>query len=142
FFLTSILAVSCIAMAQRIVSGSIVDENQKPVSDATVNVKGTTRQTVTNQSGKFSIEATDQDTLIISHISYLLLQVKVTEAGHISLLSNERNLSEVVVTALGIKKEMKRIGYSVQEVKGDELVKARDQNPITGLTGKVAGLSV
>ncbi len=51
-------------------------------------------------------------------------------------------MSEVVVTALGIKKEIKRIGYSVQEVKGEDLVKARDQNPISGLTGKVAGLSV
>ncbi len=48
----------------------------------------------------------------------------------------------MVVTALGIKKEVKKIGYAVQEVKGEDLIKARDQNPITGLTGKVAGLSV
>ena len=142
FFLISLLAMSCIAMAQRIVSGSILDENQKPVSDATVMVKGTTRQTVTNQNGKFSIEATDQDTLVISHISFLLLEVKATQAENISLVRNAKNLSEVVVTALGVKKELKRIGYSVQEIKGEELVKARDQNPVTGLTGKIAGLSV
>src|SRR6202022_2054264 len=56
----------------------------------------------------------------------------------------ERNseLNEVVVTALGIRKEGKKIGYAVQEVKGEELVKARDANPVTGLIGKVAGLSV
>src|SRR4029078_6486298 len=51
-------------------------------------------------------------------------------------------LSEVVVTALGVKKELKKIGYSLQEIKGEELVKARDPNPVTGLTGKIAGLSV
>ena len=129
-------------MAQRIVSGSILDENQKPVSDVTVMVKGTTRQTLTNQNGKFSIEATDQDTLVISHISFLLLEVKATQAENISLVHNAKNLSEVVVTALGVKKEVKKIGYSVQEIKGEELVKARDQNPVTGLTGKIAGLSV
>ena len=142
FFLISLLAMSCIAMAQRIVSGSILDENQKPVSDATVMVKGTTRQTMTNQNGKFSIEAADEDVLVISHISFMALEVKVAQAANISLVSNAKSLSEVVVTALGIKKELKRIGYSVQEIKGEELVKARDQNPLTGLTGKIAGLSV
>ncbi len=141
-FLISLLAMSCIVMAQRIVSGSILDENQKPVSDVTVMVKGTTRQTLTNQNGKFSIEATDQDTLVISHISFLLLELKATQAENISLVHNAKNLSEVVVTALGVKKELKKIGYSVQEIKGEELVKARDQNPVTGLTGKIAGLSV
>src|SRR4030095_15123462 len=142
FFLISLLTMSCIAMAQRIVSGSILDENQKPVSDATVMVKGTTRQTLTNQNGKFSIEASDEDILVISHISFMPLEVKAAQAANISLVSNAKNLSEVVVTALGVKKEVKRLGYSVQEIKGEELVKARDQNPLTGLTGKIAGLSV
>lgn len=142
FFLISLLAMSCIAMAQRVVSGIIVDENQKPVSDATVMVKGTNRLTLTNQNGKFSIEAGDEDILVISHISFMALEVKGSQAATISLASNAKNLSEVVVTALGIKKEVKRIGYSVQEIKGEELVKARDQNPLTGLTGKIAGLSV
>ena len=105
FFLSSLLAMSCIVMAQRIVSGSILDETQKPVSDVTVMVKGTTRQTLTNQNGKFSIEASDQDTLVISHISFLALEVKATQAENISLVRNAKNLSEVVVTALGVKKE-------------------------------------
>ena len=141
-FLVFLLAMSCMAMAQRIVSGTIIDENKRPISEATVVVKGTTRQTVTNENGKFSIEAEDQDVLLISHISFFPLEVKASQAQTISLVSNAKNLSEVVVTALGIKKEVKRIGYSVQEVKGEELVKARDQNPVTGLTGKIAGLSV
>ena len=134
--------MSYIVMAQRIVSGNVIDENRKPVSQATVSIKGTTRETVTNEVGKFSIEANDNDILVISHISFSPLEIKASQAGTISLISNAKNLSEVVVTALGIKKEIKRIGYSVQEVKGEDLVKARDQNPISGLTGKVAGLSV
>ncbi len=129
-------------MAQRIVSGNVIDENQKPVSQATIIVKGTTRQTFTDAEGKFSIEAKDEDVLVISHISFLPLELKASQAGSITLTGNPKNLSEVVVTAFGIKKELKRIGYAVQEVKGEDLVKARDQNPITGLTGKVAGLSV
>ncbi len=129
-------------MAQRIVSGNVIDENQKPVSQATIIVKGTTRQTFTDAEGKFSIEAKDEDVLVISHISFLPLELKASQAGSITLTGNSKNLSEVVVTAFGIKKELKRIGYAVQEVKGEDLVKARDQNPITGLTGKVAGLSV
>ncbi|MBS1656365.1 MAG: TonB-dependent receptor plug domain-containing protein, partial [Bacteroidetes bacterium] len=60
----------------------------------------------------------------------------------VKLEMNSKSMNEVVVTAFGIKKEVKRIGYAVQEIKGDELTKARDQNPISGLTGKIAGLSV
>ena len=103
-FIIYLLTMSYITMAQRIVSGNVIDENQKPVSEATIIVKGTSRQTVTNESGKFSIEANDQDILVISHISFLPLEVKASQAGTISLISNAKNLSEVVVTALGIKK--------------------------------------
>lgn len=137
-----LLAMSYLSMAQRIVSGIVTDENQKPVSQATVAVKGTTKQVLTNAEGKFSIDANSDDVLVISHISFLSIEVKASESDAIILTSNSKNLSEVIVTAFGIKKEVKRIGYSVQEVKGEDLVKARDQNPITGLTGKVAGLSV
>ncbi|HEV8285169.1 MAG TPA: SusC/RagA family TonB-linked outer membrane protein [Chitinophagaceae bacterium] len=129
-------------MAQRIVSGNVVDENQKPVSQATIAIKGTSRQTLTNADGQFSIEAKDDDVLVISHISFLPLEIKAAQASLIALTSNSKNLAEVVITAFGIKKELRRIGYAVQEVKGEDLVKARDQNPITGLTGKIAGLSV
>lgn len=141
-FVISFLAMSYLGMAQRIVSGNVVDENQKPVSRVTITVKGTTKQAVTDANGKFSIDAKGDDVLVLSHISFLTLEIKAMEASNIALTSNAKNLSEVVVTALGIKKEIKRIGYSVQEVKGEELVKARDQNPVTGLTGKIAGLSV
>ena len=71
-------------MAQRIVSRSILDESQKPISDATVSVKGTNRQTLTNQNGKFSIEAKDEDILVISHISFLVLEIKASQAAKVA----------------------------------------------------------
>ena len=61
---------------------------------------------------------------------------------NVTLPTDTKTLDEVVVTALGVKKETRKIGYAVQEVNGEDLVKARDPNPISGLTGKVAGLSV
>ncbi|MBS0026504.1 SusC/RagA family TonB-linked outer membrane protein [Chitinophaga sp. 22321] len=77
--------------------------------------------------------------------TYKNFEVNTGAAGNnllMRLQEDTKALSEVVVTALGVKKEIKKIGYAVQEVKGADLVKARDANPITGLTGKVAGLSV
>src|SRR5215467_7371615 len=98
-----LITMSSIVMAQRIVSGNILDESKNPVSGATVSVKGTTRQALTNDKGQFSIEANDGDILIVSHVSFFPLEVKASQAGTISLASNSRSLSEVVVTATGIK---------------------------------------
>ena len=138
FFLT----VSLISVAQRTVIGKVKDENNQPLSGATVAVKGTTIATTTNEDGIFKLSASDNDVLQISYVDYIGQEVQADKAGEIILQADKKNLNEVVVTAFGIKKEVKRIGYAVQEVKGEDLVKARDPNPITGLTGKVAGLSV
>ncbi|HEY2721091.1 MAG TPA: carboxypeptidase-like regulatory domain-containing protein, partial [Chitinophagaceae bacterium] len=142
FFLISLLAMSCIAMAQRIVSGSIIDENQKPVSGATVMVKGTNKQTVSNENGRFSIDATDQDMLVITHVSFLPLEIKATQASNISLTSTARNLSEVVVTATGIRKEAKRLGYAIQTIDASTLTQAREADPVNSLKGNSAGLEI
>ena len=142
FLIAFFLTMSYIVMAQRIVSGKIMDENQKPVTDATIIVKGTTRQTISDANGNFKIDASDNDVLVITHISFLLQEVKASQTGRIFLVANAKSLNEIVVTALGVKKEIKRLGYSIQEIKGEDLIKARDANPITGLTGKIAGLSV
>jgi TonB-linked SusC/RagA family outer membrane protein len=125
--------------------GRIVDSTTKnPVVAATIQDRTNKKTTVTDGEGNFSISVSNGDQLLISFIGF---QSKVfTVAGEDFLnieLSNANNqLNDVVVTALGVKKEVKRLGYSIQEVKGEDLIKARDQNPVTGLTGKVAGLSV
>src|SRR6185436_11589340 len=85
----------------------------------------------------------DNDVLVISNIGYRNLEVTASNASStLELAVEQTNLTEIVVTALGVKKEVKRLGYAVQEVKGSDLVKAREANPINSLVGKIAGLDV
>ncbi len=143
YFLLFFLTVSLTTMAQRTVSGKVVSsDNKQPLPGATVVVKGSSKSTVTNANGEFNIAADEKDLLIITNVGYGIREVKATESGSVALDADTKNLDEVVVTALGIKKETKRLGYSVQEVKGADLLKAREPNAINGLVGKVAGLSV
>ncbi|HTD92936.1 MAG TPA: carboxypeptidase-like regulatory domain-containing protein, partial [Chitinophagaceae bacterium] len=130
------------ALAQEVVTGKIFSADRKPISGATITVKGTDRRAMADQNGDYRIVAGSKEVLVISSVGFGTLEVSAGEASSILLSEDSKNLSEVVVTALGVKKEIKKIGYSVQEVKGEDLVRARDQNPISGLTGKVAGLSV
>ncbi|MET0300248.1 MAG: SusC/RagA family TonB-linked outer membrane protein, partial [Flavitalea sp.] len=107
-----------------------------------VSVKGVNLTTVTDSNGVFVIKAKADDILVITSVAFLGKEVKASEAANIELKDDPQNLSEVVVTALGIKKERKKLGYSVQEVKGEDLLKAREPNPMNSLVGKVAGLTV
>jgi len=120
----------------------VVDNNQQPLSGATVALKGAKLKTVTDLYGNFKINANENDKLVISYVGYTDVEIEATQANSIVLTPDSKNMSEVVVTALGIKKQTKRLGYAVQEVKGSELVKAREPNPVNGLVGKVSGLTV
>lgn len=127
------------------VKGKVIDAaTMKPVEGAAISVKKSPQGTNTNADGEFTVTVKRGDELRISSIGYdpIDVIVKNNEPVTITLNPAGKQLNDVVVTALGIKKETKKIGYAVQEVKGEDLVKARDANPITGLTGKVAGLSV
>jgi TonB-linked SusC/RagA family outer membrane protein len=138
-----LLTVSLITMAQRTVTGKVISsENNQPLAGATVSVKGNGKTTVTNAVGEFTIIAHDNDVLIISNVGFAETEVKATEAASVQLKAETKDLSEVVVTALGIKKEKKRLGYSLQEVKGEELTTARETNVVNQLAGKVAGVTV
>jgi TonB-linked SusC/RagA family outer membrane protein len=143
FFL--LLMLPFLVNAQKVLSGKIVSaKDQAPVAGITVIVKGSKKGTSSNTDGAFIIHAKEGDVLVFSGIGFETKEQTVNGSDDITVALNElsKGMSEVVVTALGVKKEIKKIGYAVQEVKGEELIKARDQNPITGLTGKVAGLSV
>ncbi|MGI8952443.1 MAG: carboxypeptidase-like regulatory domain-containing protein [Chitinophagaceae bacterium] len=127
------------------VRGKVIEDSaQTPVAGATVSIKNSGKATSTNNTGEFTIHANKNDELIVSSVGYENKSFKIMNDEFItipiSVSSNQ--LNEVVVTALGVRKEVKRIGYAVQQVNGEDLVKARDQNPITGLQGKVAGLSI
>ncbi|WP_160714399.1 SusC/RagA family TonB-linked outer membrane protein [Chitinophaga solisilvae] len=133
------------AQAQQTVSGKIISgDDQQPVIGATVKVKGANRGTATSSTGTFTINAAGNDILEITSIGFLPTTHAVNNASNIiiTLHPDKKALDEVVVTALGIRKEVKRVGYAVQEVKGADLIKAREPNPVNGLVGKVAGLTV
>ncbi|HEX2534664.1 MAG TPA: TonB-dependent receptor plug domain-containing protein, partial [Chitinophagaceae bacterium] len=115
----------------------------EPLSGASVTVKGKRISAVTGADGTFVIQASEGDQLIITSVGYE--QKLAAVSGNtitLSLAAQARQLGDVVVTALGVRKEAKKIGYSVQEVKGADLIKAREPNPVNGLVGKVAGLTV
>ncbi len=125
------------------ISGKVIDATtSKPIEGASVSIKNG-KSTVTNAAGSFTVAAAKGAQLKVSFVGYQDLQITVGTANvNISLQPINTQLNEVVVTALGVKKEVKKLGYSVQEVKGADLVKAREPNPINGLVGKVAGLDV
>ncbi len=141
----AILLTSQFLTAQSItVKGKIVDGATKsPLEGATISIKNSTKATNSNAAGEFSISADQKSKLVISNVGYDSKQINASENFIlVDLSAATQQLNEVVVTALGVKKEVKRLGYSVQEVKGADLLKARESNPVNGLVGKVAGLNV
>lgn len=118
--------------------------SKKSVAGATVESRKTRATATTDADGNFSISTTTGDQITVTFIGYQSQTVTVKDGGfmEIGIIAGENQLNDVVVTALGIKKETKRLGYAVQEVKGSDLLKARESNPINGLVGKVAGLNV
>ena len=130
------------AFAQQVVTG-VVEDADGPLIGASVLVKGTTVGTITDFDGNFSIEANVGDELEFSYMGYTSQTLKVTGAPiHVTMSENTEVLSEVVVTAMGIKRDRKALGYEVGEVKGEDLTKAGNPNAATSMAGRVAGLVV
>jgi hypothetical protein len=128
------MALPYLASAQRSISGKVVAiENGQTVSGASIVIKGTKVGAMTSPDGFFTINAKEGDVLLVSGVGIKTLEFKVGQSDRllISVETEVGQLNEVVVTALGIKKESKRIGYSVQEVKGQDLIKAREPNAVT-----------
>jgi TonB-linked SusC/RagA family outer membrane protein len=133
-----------IGHSQSNIKGKVLDENNIPLPSVSIAVKGSTIGTLTDLDGNFKIELpANKSILLISYIGYKLVELDTNTTSNlvIVLKPDSQSLNEVVITALGIKKEKKRLGYSVQEVKGD-LTKARDPNVLNSLSGKVSGLVV
>lgn len=139
-----LIALPSIIFAQQITRGKILSSTNNVVAGASVLIKGTSTGTSSNEDGNFTLSVKPGDVLIVSGVGIKTTEYKVGDDLdlNISVDSQSSEMSEVVVTALGIKKEKKKLGYAVQEVKGEDLVKAREPNPINSLVGKVAGLTV
>lgn len=125
----------------QVISGTVVDADG-PMIGATVKVAGTNNATVTDLDGRFSLKCQPGDLLEVSYVGFSTKKVKAHQGMKIVMEEDKTVLSEVVVTALGIKRERKALGYGVAEVKGEELTKAKETNVINSLSGKVAGLVV
>ncbi len=126
------------------VSGVVTDaETTDLLPGATILVKDANRGTTTDGEGKFSLEASAGEVLTISLVGYGTQTVTIGASTKLQIsLSPDNQLQEVIVTALGISREKKSLGYSAQEVKGEDLTKARETNIINSLSGKVAGVTI
>ncbi len=146
FTILIILCVSSISLwAQNTIRGVVYDENGNTLPGATIIVPGTTQGVTTDVDGEFSLQLPEgENTIEVSFIGYLPESVDVSGKDYIevTLLPSIEQLQEVVVTALGIKRESKALGYSVQQVGSEDFTNANRISPISGLVGQVAGLQI
>ncbi|MDB5222693.1 MAG: SusC/RagA family TonB-linked outer membrane protein [Chitinophagaceae bacterium] len=126
-----------------LVKGKVVSSDNTPVASASVLVKDKRTGTKTDANGLFTINASNNDILVISGVGFTTQEVRVDgNTVNVTLSITESTLGEVVVTALGIKKERKALGYSVTELSAQELMKNKNTNVINSLAGKVPGVNV
>ncbi|MBC9798001.1 SusC/RagA family TonB-linked outer membrane protein [Sinomicrobium sp. FJxs] len=140
-----LLSITPRLFAQHEVSGKVTDTDGIPLGGVNISVAGSMQGTVTDFDGLFTLETgSSQDSLVFSYIGFKALTVPIAGKSQLNVVLKEdtEELKEVVVTALGIKKETKALGYAVQEVQGDALEKAKEPNFISALSGKVAGLNI
>lgn len=140
--LAGLLLMGGVALAQSQVSGTVTDESGEPVVGAAVRIDGTKTGTATDIDGRFSISAPANSRLTIS---YLGMQTKNVKAGanmKIVLLPDNQQLDEVVVTALGIKRSAKALGYSATTVNNEDITKSRASDILSGISGTVAGVQI
>ncbi|HXS55668.1 MAG TPA: SusC/RagA family TonB-linked outer membrane protein, partial [Hanamia sp.] len=138
----------CVAMVsaqQKKLTGTVKDTNGAPVTNASVVVKGSTAGVSTNADGDFTINVNNANSvLVISSVNFKNKEVAVGQSSHLDVVLEQGSniMEEVVVTALGIKRAKKSLGYAVQEVGGQTLVDAKEPNLVNALSGQVAGLQV
>ncbi|MEI6139111.1 MAG: SusC/RagA family TonB-linked outer membrane protein [Mariniphaga sp.] len=131
-------------MAQMKVSGTVTDPDGSSIPGASIVQKGTTNGTTTDAEGKFAINVSANAVLQISFVGMKPVEVAVNGKAviNVKMASETVGLNEVVVTALGIQRDKKTLTYASQQVSGEEMLKARDQNFMNALSGKTAGLDI
>ncbi len=131
------------AYAQNTVNGSVKDVSGQGLPGVNIQVKGTTEGTASDFDGNFEIYVAQGDVLVFSFVGFSTKEVTVdSETVNIILSEDAESLDEVVVTALGIKRESKSLGYSLTEVKGDEMNQVKTSSAINSLQGRVAGVNI
>ena len=129
----------------RTISGTITDSEGNPLPGASIFEEGTANGTVSDFDGKYTIELVNEDALLkVSFIGFVTKELTVGSSDNMdfSLIVEDSFLNEIVVTALGISREKKSLGYAVTEVSGNNVNTIKDNNLASSLSGKVAGLQV
>lgn len=138
--------ISTAALAQTRITGVVIDaETGETLPGSTIVIEGKSIGASADVDGKFSIDVSGpSDVLIVSFIGYNKEKIIVGNQTNIKVLLNKETtvLEDVIVTAIGIKREKKEIGYAAQDVKGDDLIKTQQSNIVNALSSKVAGISV
>ena len=126
------------------ITGTVIDKEGKPIEGASVKVKGHQGGVAAESDGTFKIAVKPGDVLIVSSIGHATKQIKISNQTSVSVVleSDDATMGEVVVTALGIKKNPKQLGYATAVVSSKELTQASVPNFVTGLAGKVAGVDI
>ena len=144
-FVILLLQLSHIAFAQqRTINGLVLSSDNTPVEGASILLKGKNTGTNSGPDGKFKISAMPGDLLVVSAVGFATREIKAGNSSTVSItLQREQGeLEEVVVTAMGIKKERKALGYSVSDLNAQELMKNKNTNVVNSLAGKVPGVNI
>ncbi|MDE7126066.1 MAG: SusC/RagA family TonB-linked outer membrane protein, partial [Muribaculaceae bacterium] len=129
--------------AVSVITGKVVDENGDPAIGASVIVKGRKAEGVsTDADGKFSLRVAPGTQLAVSYVGYQTIDVPAQAGMIVQLVPASALLDEVVVTALGVKKDKKSLGYAIDDIDSEELMRNKTANPISSLSGKIAGVNV
>lgn len=147
-FLLVLLSIFCFlqveAQVKKTVTGTVLDAAGKPIAAATIKEKGVSNTVVSDNDGTFGITVNENAVLQISSVGYAAQDVSVAGQKNIviRLSTSSKELGEVVVTALGVAKKDKTLGYATTTLRGNELAKTNTANPIAALQGKVAGVNI
>lgn len=130
--------------AQQSITGTVVDEDGAGIPGVSIVQKGTSHGTITDIDGNYTITVPEDATLLFSFVGMTNVEEKVTNRSviDVTMVVDAIGIDEVVVTALGIKREAKALGYAMTEVAGEEIATVNTVNPVLALQGKSAGLSI
>jgi TonB-linked SusC/RagA family outer membrane protein len=144
-FIIAMMATTAHLSAQFSISGNVRNSAGEPLIGAFIQEEGTNNGTTTDLNGDFSLTVRNgQSVILVTYIGFKSKKIQIGGNSKTDIVLDEDavGLTEVTVTALGIKREKKALGYAVQDVNGEDLIKARDANLLNGLSGKVAGVTI
>ncbi|MBK6390467.1 MAG: SusC/RagA family TonB-linked outer membrane protein [Saprospiraceae bacterium] len=132
------------AEAQRVLKGSVLDQNRDPLTGVNILVKGGSNGTVSDENGAYSISIQpNEKVLVFSYTGFTTQEVSVGTSNTLDIVLVEGvQLSEMVVTALGISREKKELGYAIEEIKGEQLQRVGESDPLRAMQGKIAGVNI